>query len=98
MTAEHHSAISELFSDLLASSKAVIPSLVCAVLCWLVMCQQRYLCAGLQIVMSRTFGNAAEGGGIGVRMLVPLVDMLNHAGDETDLLPSGPVTAADNVR
>jgi hypothetical protein len=52
----------------------------------------------LQVVMSRTFGNAAQGGGIGVRMLVPLIDMLNHAGDETGGLLSDPATAKDNVR
>jgi hypothetical protein len=129
-----------------------------------------------QVVMSRTFGNAAPGGGVGVRMLVPLVDvsagglgprglwvlvtgarggsvgwarggralppapsprpgpagaasgraaartavaarpkparrlsnlllatppprqMLNHAGDQTDALPSGDASARDNVR
>ena len=48
--------------------------------------------------MSRTFGNAAPGGGIGVRMLVPLVDMLNHAGDRTAGLLSGEAFATDNVR
>lgn len=49
--------------------------------------------------MSRTFGNAAQGGGIGVRMMVPLIDMLNHAGDETEsgLLFDTPI-ARDNVR
>lgn len=49
--------------------------------------------------MSRTFGNAAHTGGIGVHMMVPLIDMLNHAGDETDsgLLSDAPV-ARDNVR
>jgi hypothetical protein len=51
-----------------------------------------------QVVMSRTFGNAAQGGGIGVRMLVPLIDMLNHAGDETGGLLSEPATPRDNVR
>ncbi|KAF6264965.1 hypothetical protein COO60DRAFT_1634018 [Scenedesmus sp. NREL 46B-D3] len=50
------------------------------------------------VVMSRTFGNAAQSGGIGVRMLVPLIDMLNHAGDETGGLLSDPATAKDNVR
>eukprot|EP00878_Enallax_costatus_P035835 GHUV01040071.1.p1 GENE.GHUV01040071.1~~GHUV01040071.1.p1 ORF type:complete len:342 (+),score=73.07 GHUV01040071.1:794-1819(+) len=50
-------------------------------------------------VMSRTFGNAAPGGGIGVHMMVPLIDMLNHAGDETQsgLLADEPV-ARDNAR
>lgn len=53
----------------------------------------------LQCVMSRTFGNAAPGGGVGVHMMVPLIDMLNHAGDETEsgLLSDEPV-ATDNVR
>jgi hypothetical protein len=32
----------------------------------------------LQVVHSRTFANAAKGGGVGVRMLMPLVDMLNR--------------------
>jgi hypothetical protein len=53
-----------------------------------------------QVVMSRTFGNASPEGGIGVRMCVPLIDMLNHAGDEAanGLLSTGDVTAGDNVR
>ncbi|KAF8070868.1 TKPR1 [Scenedesmus sp. PABB004] len=53
------------------------------------------------VVMSRTFGNAGRGGGVGVRLLCPLIDMLNHAGDET---PSGlhapaaaPVAAATRL-
>jgi hypothetical protein len=54
--------------------------------------------AFMQVVMSRTFGNAAQTGGIGVRMLVPLIDMLNHAGDETGGLLSEPATPKDNVR
>lgn len=50
--------------------------------------------------MSRTFGNASPTGGVGVRMCVPLIDMLNHAGDEAigGLLSSGDVVAQDNVR
>lgn len=49
--------------------------------------------------MSRTFGNASQRGGIGVRMLVPLIDMLNHAGDETNSgLLHDTATAKDNVR
>ena len=32
----------------------------------------------LSVVHSRTFGAPGRGGGVGVRMLVPLVDMLNH--------------------
>lgn len=34
-----------------------------------------------QVVHSRTFGAPGPAGGVGVRMLVPLVDMLNHAGE-----------------
>jgi hypothetical protein len=50
--------------------------------------------------MSRTFGNASPQGGVGVRMCVPLIDMLNHAGDEAvdGLLSSGSVVSQDNVR
>jgi hypothetical protein len=54
----------------------------------------------ISIVHSRTFGTAGKAGGVGVRMLVPLVDMLNHSGDQ-DLSSStsAPVpTATDNVR
>jgi hypothetical protein len=50
------------------------------------------------VVHSRTFGSAAKEGGVGVRMLVPLIDMLNHAGDEAQLLLDSPTTAMDNVR
>ncbi|KAJ9526145.1 hypothetical protein QJQ45_009581 [Haematococcus lacustris] len=55
----------------------------------------------MALVHSRTFANAAPGGGVGVRMLVPLVDMMNHAGDVS---ASGfmddvrTVRATDNVR
>mmetsp|Transcript_3417 Transcript_3417/g.9820 ORF Transcript_3417/g.9820 Transcript_3417/m.9820 type:complete len:533 (-) Transcript_3417:2061-3659(-) len=35
----------------------------------------------LSVVHSRTFGSASPQGGVGVRMMVPLVDMINHAGD-----------------
>ena len=51
-------------------------------------------------VCSRTFGNAAPGGGVGVRMLVPLVDMLNHGGDQTEsgMLADPDHAATDNVR
>lgn len=50
--------------------------------------------------MSRTFGNASPEGGVGVRMCVPLIDMLNHAGDEAadGLLSTGDVVPRDNVR
>jgi hypothetical protein len=61
---------------------------------------ERSRCAALrsQLVHSRTFGSAAREGGVGVRMLVPLIDMLNHAGDEAQLLLGSPSTATDNVR
>jgi hypothetical protein len=36
-----------------------------------------------QVVLSRTFGSAAPGGGVGVRMLVPLLDLLNHSGPQS---------------
>jgi hypothetical protein len=48
--------------------------------------------------MSRTFGNAGKQGGIGVRMLVPLIDLLNHAGDETGGLLGEEPEAKDSVR
>jgi len=51
-----------------------------------------------QVVHSRTFANAAEGGGVGVRMLCPLVDMFNHGGDETGGLLSAPAQPTDGVR
>mmetsp|Transcript_40319 Transcript_40319/g.95819 ORF Transcript_40319/g.95819 Transcript_40319/m.95819 type:complete len:347 (+) Transcript_40319:75-1115(+) len=35
----------------------------------------------LSVVHSRTFGTAAKTGGVGVRLLVPVIDMINHAGD-----------------
>lgn len=56
----------------------------------------RYLLLA-QVVHSRTFGSAAQGGGVGVRMLLPLVDMFNHGGDEKGgtRLPS---VATDSVR
>ncbi|EFJ44774.1 hypothetical protein VOLCADRAFT_94881 [Volvox carteri f. nagariensis] len=58
----------------------------------------------LSVVHSRTFANAAPGGGVGVRMLVPLVDMLNHGGDTAAqgslglVGPGGGEVATDNVR
>jgi hypothetical protein len=65
----------------------------------------------ISVVHSRTFGTAGKGGGVGVRMLVPLVDMLNHSGDRDLSTTSNassnskgggsqePVpTATDNVR
>lgn len=54
----------------------------------------------LSVVHSRTFANMARSGG-SVRMLVPLVDMLNHAGDVATAPPGSPdpaAIAADNVR
>lgn len=63
----------------------------------------------LSVVHSRTFGTAGQRGGIGVRMLVPLIDMLNHAGDTLPNSTQDPpmssssgsnsqAVAADNVR
>lgn len=55
----------------------------------------------LSIVHSRTFGVAACGGGVGIRMLVPLIDMLNHAGDIVRTpfgAPAPQCEATDNVR
>ena len=49
---------------------------------------------------SRTFGNASPGGGVGVRMLVPLIDMINHGGDQTasGMLADPDRSPTDNVR
>ncbi len=49
------------------------------------------------MVHSRTFGSAAQAGGIGVRFLLPLIDFFNHGGDEKGgtRLPS---VATDSVR
>ncbi|PRW44382.1 Histone-lysine N-methyltransferase setd3 [Chlorella sorokiniana] len=60
----------------------------------------------LSVVHSRTFGAPGPAGGVGVRMLVPLVDMLNHAGDfilsppgSSNSAEGGPsVQAFENVR
>ena len=52
----------------------------------------------LQVVHSRTFGTGAPEGGVGVRMLLPVMDLLNHAGDEADFTLSDTVRRADNVR
>lgn len=50
-----------------------------------------------QVVFSRTFGSAAPGGGIGVRMMVPLLDLLNHGGvEEASVLQS--TADCSNVR
>jgi len=54
----------------------------------------------LQVVHSRSFGSPGEGGAA-VRMLVPLVDFLNHAGDEYQLGGGNALlgsAAGDNVR
>jgi hypothetical protein len=51
----------------------------------------------LQVVQSRTFGSAAKQGGVGVRMLMPLLDMLNHGGDEKAGTRHGHI-ATDSVR
>lgn len=52
----------------------------------------------VQVVLSRTFGSAGEDGGVGVRFLMPILDMLNHGGDQTPLLLSDPPMAQDDVR
>eukprot|EP00887_Chlorella_sp_A99_P005016 scaffold4.g5016.t1 len=55
----------------------------------------------LSIVHSRSFGAPGKQGAVAVRMLVPLVDMLNHAGDVTVSDPGAPepeARAFDNVR
>ena len=52
----------------------------------------------LSIVRSRVFGTAGEGGAMGMFLLAPLVDLLNHAGEEADGLLSGPAVQCDNVR
>jgi hypothetical protein len=57
-----------------------------------------YALPPVQVVHSRTFGNAAKGGGVGVRMLCPLVDMFNHGGDETSGLLSSAAQPTDSVR
>lgn len=37
-------------------------------------------------------------GGLSARMLLPCIDMMNHAGDRANGLLSGEAEAADNVR
>lgn len=49
------------------------------------------------MVHSRTFGTAAEKGGVGVRMLMPLVDMINHGGDQVERLLGDPFEPTDSV-
>ncbi|KAK9808381.1 hypothetical protein WJX73_009019 [Symbiochloris irregularis] len=51
----------------------------------------------MQLVQSRACGTMDKQGEP-VRMLVPLMDMLNHQGDESELLPSQPVTVRENAR
>lgn len=59
-------------------------------LCYHTSCVTSALPSPRQVVHSRTFANAAPGGGVGVRMLVPLIDMMNHSGDEAQLAsPAG---------
>lgn len=50
------------------------------------------------LVHSRTFATAAEGGGVGVRMLLPVVDMFNHRGEEVQGLLAAPSKDCDNAR
>ena len=61
---------------------------------------QEYTMRTPQVVHSRTFANAARTGGVGVRMLVPLVDMINHAGDTTasGSMDDPNIVPTDNVR
>ena len=51
----------------------------------------------LQVVLSRALAMPGPEGVI-VPMLVPMVDMLNHAGDETAMLLSDEARPMDNVR
>ena len=50
------------------------------------------------MVHSRTFGAPAKEGGTAVHMLLPLVDFLNHGGDETECLPGDKAAPTANVR
>ncbi|KAL0050877.1 hypothetical protein WJX82_009288 [Trebouxia sp. C0006] len=52
----------------------------------------------VSVVHSRTFGTAAKEGGTAVHMLLPLVDFLNHGGDETECFPGDPFAPTANVR
>lgn len=74
--------------------------LCCLCACGFFVASAHCACRSAQVVMSRTFGNASPQGGVGVRMCVPLIDMLNHAGDEAmdGLLSTGSVVSQDNVR
>ena len=57
-----------------------------------------HLNVAMQIVHSRTFGNAAPDGSVGVHMVIPLVDLLNHSGDETSVHDLGKFITTSNVR
>ncbi|KAL3147314.1 hypothetical protein ABBQ32_002799 [Trebouxia sp. C0010 RCD-2024] len=52
----------------------------------------------VSIVHSRTFGTPAKEGGTAVHMLLPLVDFLNHSGDECECFPGDPAVPTANVR
>ena len=48
---------------------------------------------------SRTFATPSADGGVGVRAMIPVIDMFNHAGDEAAAgLLSGESAARDNCR
>jgi hypothetical protein len=49
------------------------------------------------LATSRALGLAAPGGAVGVRAMVPLLDMVNHAGVEAELTLSGPCAATANA-
>ena len=55
------------------------------------------VCA-VQVVHSRTFGTAGKEGGTAVHMLLPLVDFLNHGGDEAECFPGDNFAPTANVR
>lgn len=47
---------------------------------------------------SRTFATAGQDGGVGVRVMVPVLDMFNHAGDEVRNLLTSRSRPCDNCR
>ena len=51
----------------------------------------------LQVVHSRTFGNAGPNGAVAVHMLVPIVDLLNHSGARYRPTAVDRVDRVDNV-
>eukprot|EP00892_Ulva_mutabilis_P001471 jgi/Ulvmu1/11324/UM074_0039.1 len=55
----------------------------------------RWACA---LVHSRTFATAGQDGGVGVRVMVPVLDMFNHAGDEVRNLLTSRSRPCDNCR